>query len=290
MLPDIDTKSAPAVAAATQAVFQKMFPRASTGIIDRLFFDVKRIFTGHYLDYQAIDLRYHDFEHTLQAALCFIRLLAARHAAGARPRLTPRQVELGLAAVLLHDTGYIKLRSDRAGTGAKFTHIHVLRSCSFAAAYLPTLGVTRNELSGVLGAIRCTGPSGDIAQLQFNSVGERIIGCALATADYLGQMGAPDYPDELEILFNELREADEFVNIPRHQREFKSAAELIARTPAFWRNLVLPKLETEYRGLYRFLAQPYPDGPNPYILAVRANIAVIAARLAKKKSHQQAKT
>lgn len=289
MLPDIDTKSAPAVAAATQAFFRKMFPRASTGIIDRLFFDVKRMFTGHYLDYQAVDLHYHDFEHTLQATLCFIRLLAGRHAAGARPRLLPRQVELGLAAVLLHDTGYLKLRSDRAGTGAKFTHVHVLRSCSFAAAYLPTLGVTRNELAGVLGAIRCTGPSGDVAQLQFNSAGERLVGCALATADYLGQMAAPDYPDELEILFNEFREADAFANIPRDQREFKSAWDLTARTPAFWRNLVFPKLETEYRGLYRFLAQPYPDGPNSYLLAVRANIAVIGARLAKRKSHSPAK-
>ncbi|HZP59061.1 MAG TPA: hypothetical protein VFB27_01965 [Opitutaceae bacterium] len=285
MLPDIDTKSAPAVAAATQAVFRKMFPRASMGIIDRLFFDVRRMFTGHYLDYQPSDLRYHDFEHTLQAALCFIRLLAGRHAARARPRLTPRQFELGLAAVLLHDTGYLKFRSDRAGTGAKFTHVHVLKSCAFAAAYLPTIGVSRKELDGVLGAIRCTGPSSDIAQLRFNSPAERLIGCALATADYLGQMAAPDYPDELELLFNEFREADEFANVPRPQREFKSAAELIARTPLFWRNVVLPKLETDYRSLYRFLAQPYPDGPNPYLLAARANIAVISARLAKKKYH-----
>jgi len=285
MFSNIDTKSAPAVAAATQTAFRKMFPRAGTGIIDRLFFDAARMFTGHYLDYHAADLRYHDFEHTLQATLCFIRLLAGRHAARARPHLTPRQVELGIAAVLLHDTGYLKLRSDRSGTGAKFTHVHVLKSCAFAAAYLPTLGVSPHELGGVLGAIRCTGPSSDIARLQFNSVSERLVGCALATADYLGQMAAPDYPDELEILFNEFREADEFANVPAGQREFKSAEDLIKRTPAFWRIVVFPKLETEYQGLHRFLAHPYPDGPNPYMDSVRNNIAIINARLAKKKSH-----
>ncbi len=289
MLPDIDTKSAPAVAAVAQAAFRKMFPRASTGLIDRLFFDVERMFTGRYLDYGVADLRYHDFEHTLQAALCFVRLLAGRHAARAQPRLTPRQVELGLAAVLLHDSGYLKLRSDRVGTGAKYTHVHVLKSCAFTAAYLPALGVTPNELGGVLGAIRCTGPSGDIAQLHFDTASERMIGCALATADYLGQMAAPDYPEEMEILFNEFREADEFANVPAGQREFKSVEELTARTPAFWQRIVFPKLETQYQGLYRFLAQPYPHGPNPYLAAVKRNIAIISARLPQKKSRARLK-
>ena len=256
-----------------------MFPRASTGIIDRLFFDVRRMFTGHYLDYQAVDLHYHDLEHTLQATLCFMRLLVGRHGTQATPRFTPRQVELGLAAVLLHDSGYLKLRSDRAGTGAKYTHVHVLKSCAFAASYLPTVGVTPQELDGVLGAIRCTGPYSHVKQLHFNSHVEQLIGCALATADYLAQMAAPDYPDKLEILFKEFREADAFANVPPGQREFKSAAEMIAKTPAFWRKHVFLKLKTEYLGMYRFLAQPYPRGPNPYLVAIERNIATIETRI-----------
>ncbi|HXA80619.1 MAG TPA: hypothetical protein VNV14_05040 [Opitutaceae bacterium] len=279
MLTDINTKSAPAVAAAAQAAFRKMFPRASTGIIDRLFFDVRRMFTGHYLDYQAVDLHYHDLEHTLQATLCFMRLLVGRHGTQATPRFTPRQVELGLAAVLLHDSGYLKLRSDRAGTGAKYTHVHVLKSCAFASSYLPTVGATPQELDGVLGAIRCTGPFSHVKQLHFNSHVEQLIGCALATADYLAQMAAPDYPDKLEILFKEFREADAFANVPPAQREFKSAAEMIAKTPAFWRKHVFLKLKTEYLGMYRFLAQPYPRGPNPYIVAIERNIAIIETRI-----------
>jgi hypothetical protein len=280
MLTDINTKSAPAVAAAAQAAFRKMFPRASTGIIDRLFFDVRRMFTGHYLDYQAADLHYHDFEHTLQATLCFVQLLLGRHGTRATPRLTPRQTELGLAAVLLHDTGYLKLRSDRAGTGAKYTHVHVLKSCAFAAVYLPTVGATPQELDGVLGAIRCTGPNSNLKRLHFNTQVEQLIGCALATADYLAQMAAPDYPDKLEILFNEFCEADAFANVPPGQREFESAEALIAQTPAFWRKSVLPKLRAEYLGMYRFLAQPYPRGPNPYLIAIEHNIDTIKARIA----------
>jgi hypothetical protein len=289
MLSDINTKSAPAIAAAAQDAFRKMFPRASTGIIDRLFFDVRRMFTGHYLDYQAADLNYHNFEHTLQATLCFVQLLLGRHGTRVQPRLSPRQTEFGIAAVLLHDTGYLKLRSDKAGTGAKYTHVHVLKSCAFAAAYLPTIGATPSELEGVLGAIRCTGTNSNIKRLHFNSDVEQLIGCALATADYLAQMSAPDYPDKLEILFKEYQEADTFANVPPSQRTFKSADELMARTPAFWLNFVLPKLNTEYQGLYRFLAQPCPHGPNPYLSAVEHNIAVIDSRIAEKKYRSLAK-
>jgi hypothetical protein len=280
MLTEINTNSAPAIAAAAQAAFRKMFPRASTGIIDRLFFDVRRMFTGHYLDYQAADLHYHNFEHTLQAALCFVQLLLGRHGTRASPRLTPRQAELGLAAVLMHDTGYLKLRSDRTGTGAKYTHVHVLKSCAFAAAYLPTVGVTPHELVGVLGAIRCTGPNTKIKERHFKTKVEELVGCALVTADYLAQMAAPDYVDKLEFLFKEFREADAFANVPPDLREFKSAEQLIALTPEFWRKDVLPRLKKEYRGLYRFLAQPYPRGPNPYLVAIERNIATIKARIA----------
>ncbi|HWZ93741.1 MAG TPA: hypothetical protein VNW30_00960 [Opitutaceae bacterium] len=280
MVTGINTNSAPAIAAAAQAAFRKMFPRASTGIIDRLIFDVRRMFTGHYLDYQAADLNYHNFEHTLQAALCFVQLLLGRHGTRLEPRLTPRQAELGLAAVLMHDTGYLKLRSDRAGTGAKYTHVHVLRSCAFAATYLPTVGVTPYELEGVLGAIRCTGPNSRVKQLHFKTQVEELIGCALATADYLAQMAAPDYPDKLEFLFREFHEADAFANVPPGQREFKSTEELVAHTPDFWSKEVFPKLKKEYKGLYRFLAQPYPSGPNAYIIAIEHNIATIKARIA----------
>jgi hypothetical protein len=31
--------------------------------------------------------------------------------------------------------------------------------------------------------------------------------------------------------------------------------------------------------MYRFLAQPYPRGPNPYLAAVEHNIATIKARI-----------
>jgi len=274
----IDTKSAKSVAAAVESLYQEMFQRALPAWIGTLFRDVENTFTGRNPDYQKCDLRYHDLEHTLQVTLCFSRLLAGRCRAGAVPALTPRQFELGLAGALLHDIGYLKLRSDQGGTGAKYTYTHVMRSCAYAAGYLPALGVTLPELEGVLGGIKCTGTSMEVARMYFHDPVERLIGSAIATADYLAQMAAPDYPDELEALFHEFDESQDYIHAATADRPFKSARQLSENTPDFWIQVVRPKLEKHYDRMYRFLADPFPDGPNSYLDAVERNIAEVRRR------------
>jgi hypothetical protein len=280
MFPPVDTKDATAVAAFVAHAFKRMHPGADLVWLNTVFRDIEDLFSGRRPDYAAIDLRYHDLEHTLQATVCLCQLLEGRHGATADPRIDSRHFELALSAVLLHDTGYLKLRSDRSGTGAKYTYSHVLRSCAFAAAYLPTMGVNDQEVELVLAAINCTGPANKITHVNSRDPLASAIGGALGTADFLGQMAAPDYPDELEDLFNEFREADEFVHIPCSRRMFKSAADLIERTPAFWQDFVRQKLETEFHGMYRFLSEPGEAGRNPYLEAVEKNIAEITRRVA----------
>ena len=280
MFPPVDTKNAPAVASFVEAKFAVMYPGASLTWLRRIFEDIEALFAGRHPDYAAVDLRYHDLEHTLQATVCLVLLLEGRHAAGVEPRVDPRQFELAVSAALLHDSGYLKLRSDSVGTGAKYTFCHVLRSCAFTASYLPVLGANEVEVEAVLGAINGTGPTKEISQLHFRDPVERVIGCALATADYLGQMAAVDYPDELEILFQEFQESDNFIHLPASRRVFKSAQELIERTPAFWQKFVLRKLECDFQAVYRFLARPYPHGPNPYLEAVEQNMLIIRNRAA----------
>lgn len=282
MFPPVDTKDPVAVAKFVLERFTALYPGQPTRWLERLFRDVVAAFGGSHDDYQAIDLRYHDFEHTLQATVCMATLLSGARRTADGPALSVRQFELATAAVLLHDTGYLKLRSDISGTGAKYTYCHVLRSCAFAASYLPLLGTTELEITGVLGAINCTGPTKEIRALNFQSAVERFIGCALATADYLGQMAAPDYPDELEFLYNEFSESDDFLHVPAAQRAFRSAESLITRTPAFWKNVVRPKLDEDFLSAYRFLAESSPQGANPYLVAVDSNIALIETRIAER--------
>ena len=64
----------------------------------------------------------------------------------------------------------------------------------------------------------------------------------------------------------------------------RSANESIARCiPMPMRNScagrIEPKLADECESLYRFLADPYPDGDNPYLARIEANVAP-AARVA----------
>jgi hypothetical protein len=271
--PRVDTKDVHAVAAFTRTTLHRLHPDADTAVIDRLFRDMEDMFFGRYFDYLPIDTRYHDFEHTLQAALCLIQLLEGRARSGVLSPISARQVEIAIASVLLHDTGYLKLRADWRGTGAKYTFVHVIRSCAFAASYLPTIGFACEEVDIVENAIRCTGPRSDIELIEFPSETGNFLGRALATADFLGQMAAPDYVDELPFLYAEFEESDRFFNIPQEKRHFRSARELIEKTPAFWERFVLPRLTKDYQGVYRFLAEPYPDGPNAYLDAIERNMA-----------------
>jgi hypothetical protein len=279
LFPPVETKDANAVMAFVVELFQRMFPGADPTWLQSLFRATADLFEGRNVDYAPIDLQYHDLEHTLQATVCIALLLEGRHAAGVVPRISQREFELALAAALLHDSGYSKLRSDRSGTGAKYTYCHVLRSCAFAASYLPTVGVNDLEIEIVLGAISCTGPNREISQMHFREPIGRVIGNALATADFLGQMADPAYPDKLAFLFREFREADEFFHLPPERRTFKSVEDLAHRTPTFWDTFVRRKLEVQCQALYRFLASPYPPGANPYIEAVERNIAEIRRRL-----------
>jgi hypothetical protein len=279
IFPPVDTKNLAAVEQFVREKFNALYPNSRLSWLPTVFTDIGNFFAGRDPDYSAIDLRYHDLEHTLQATVCLALIIAGRQATRIAPRIDAHHFELAMIAALLHDSGYLKLRSDTRGTGAKYTFCHVLRSCSFAASYLPNIGASGADVETVMSAINCTGPMNEISRLRFRAPVDEIIGYSVATADFLGQLAATDYPDELEVLFEEFQESDDFLHVPVEERMFKSAHDLMVRTPHFWHRFVLPKLESDFQGVYRFLAKPYPDGPNAYLKAIESNITEIQRRL-----------
>ncbi len=281
---DIDTKSPAAVVAAAKKAFALISAQSSSPLLDRLFADVTDMFNGKYPGYLCIDMHYHDYEHTLQATVCLIHLLEGRQRSGDQPVLTARDWELAIIAVLLHDTGYLKHADDRDGTGAKYTLIHESRSCDFARQYLPGLGVKSSEIEDVCAAISCTGPQSKISQTIFSREGARIITHILVTADYLGQMSAPDYVEELPILFGEFEEAFDFEHVPQVKRSYHEIGELLEKTPRFWENYVRPLLDIEAGGVHRYLTTT--GQPNPYLQAVEANISEVR-RLLRERAGQK---
>jgi hypothetical protein len=279
MFAPVVTKDPTAVEVEVQAACRAMFPQADPLFVPRVFGWAIECFTGGYADYQAVDARYHDFEHTLQGTLCLARLLRARHAAGASPTITQHQFQLVLLAILLHDTGYLKKKDDREGTGAKYTVTHVARSADFAARLLGEKGFPPSEVQAVQNMIRCTGVNAVLSLIPFQSETEKLLGCAVATADLLGQLAAEDYVDKLPILYAEFQEATRFSGEKRHFiATFASAADLMQKTPAFWGNYVQLKLNRDYGGLHKFLNDPYPSGPNHYVERIEANMERLRRR------------
>ena len=285
MYPPVVTKDPTAVEVEVQAACRAMFPSADPLFVPRAFGWAIECFTGSYRDYQAVDARYHDFEHTLQGTLCLARLLRGRHAAGAQPQLSQRMFQLALLAILLHDTGYLKTRADTAGTGAKYTVIHVQRSAEFAAQLLQERGFSAGDIRAVQNMICCTGVNAALSVIPFQDELEKVGGFALGTADLLGQMAAEDYIDKLPTLYAEFAEAARYSKDRTHFiAMFSSAEDLMLKTPAFWERFVRMKLDRDFGGLHQFLNDPYPSGPNPYFERIEANIARLRQRIATAKA------
>jgi len=51
------------------------------------------------------------------------------------------------------------------------------------------------------------------------------------------------------------------------------------KTPMFWEKYVLLKLDRDFGGIYRFLNQPYPAGPNQYLERIEQNMARLKTRM-----------
>ena len=273
MFTHVDTRNPQAVEEQVCLTYRSLFLRSDHAFVPRVFAWAKQCFAGQFADYQPIDARYHDFEHTLQGTLCLTRLLHGRHTSHAKPELTRHSFELTLLAILFHDTGYLKKRGDTDGTGAKYTLTHVTRSADFAREFLSAQGFSAADIDAIRNMIRCTGVNADLHAIPFHGELERTLGYALATADLLGQMAAPDYVEKLPILFQEFAEA------ARHDRPnagrlaiYRSAEELAQNTPSFWENYVLPKINRDFGSLHLFLNVPYPHGPNPYLQSIQANL------------------
>lgn len=276
----IDTRNPAQVEAEVQAAYLEMFPDADRAYIPKIFNWAVSWFAGKYLDYQPIDAHYHDLEHTLQGVLCMARLLRGRAARQAEPAVPQRMFELGMLAILLHDTGYLKRRGDVDGTGAKYTLTHVDRSIEFAKEFMGPAGFSTQEIASVQNMIRCTGVNVKLEAIQFQNDEERIVGFSLGTADLLGQMAAEDYVDKLPTLYSEFAEAARY-NAGKMKAGgfFSSAEDLIQKTPLFWEKYVRAKISRDFLGLFQFLSDPYPDGPNYYIDKIEGNVARIRREL-----------
>jgi hypothetical protein len=264
-----------------KGLIEGQFPGTPSGLLGELFLQVDLLFTGLYPGYQRSDSAYHDLAHTCAATEATARLLDGHRKGGRPPQLTMRDVELAIAAVMLHDSGYIKETGDSEGTGAKYTLTHVARSAEYAGRILRALGLGADEVTTVRTAIQCTGVNVRMSQLTFRTPAERYIGCVIGTADILSQMAAPDYPERLPALYQEYREA------ATHERlrgagidNYRNVEDLMRRTRGFYQDHVQRLLTKEWGKVYEEYAHHFGNGTNSYLTAVETNLQRIDQLLA----------
>jgi len=260
--------------------------RISTVRILKAIKDVLALFRGDFPGYSACDTGYHDLAHTLRLFPPFCQIAIAlfrKHPA----TILPRELELGLLAVLLHDAGYIRKERDRNGTGAKYTFHHIDRSVDFARTYLPSFDYKEQDLLKVEHMIRCTGITPKRKRINFTSEGCRLLGYALGTADLLSQMSDPYYLGKLSLLFSELEEAYSYAGPNQlgkmEVQQFKSYRELIQHTPFFFKKVAGKCLEN-MGAVYRLLEDP-ETGLSPYLKRVQENMKGITQRSLSHNSH-----
>jgi hypothetical protein len=250
----------------------KLFgPTPLATVADGLLGYVCTLFYGGHAGYQACDTAFHDFEHTMQATTAVLRLLQAHRQNPRIALLQERDRLLAFASVLFHDTGYLKTREDHEGSGAKYTSIHVGRSCFIAHDCLPEFGFGRDELRLVQNAISATAVSVRMDALPFRDGREWLIAAMVGTGDMLGQLAAHDYPERLAGLYLEFREASAFSRLQGAGFAIHSSLlELLEGTEPFYTSYVMRMLNVEWKGLHRLLATD--DGQNLYVQQMLANV------------------
>jgi len=258
-----------------RVVYTENYGDIDLGVIETLFNDVNDLFSGRRKGFQKCDTKYHDLRHTLQVVPPFVGIIDGWNKSGKQPRITREYFEMGIAAVLLHDTGYIKLSGDSSGTGGKYTFVHIHRSADFAEHYLSQIGFETNKIQSIRNIIMCTGVKVDLNGLPFESAEEKIIGYTLGTADLLGQMSAPDYLEKLHALFHEFNEAYHYEGKEKLREAgvtiFENAEDLIRNTPAFYEVIVKERFES-MGSVYACLSRPPGSHRNSYTDAVEENI------------------
>ena len=94
--PDVDTRDADAVSAGIREHLWDIDPNGDIKLFEDVYALAGEMFRGEVGDFRPVDLKYHDYQHTLQASLCMAEILAGRHRAQATPSFTWRQCMIGM--------------------------------------------------------------------------------------------------------------------------------------------------------------------------------------------------
>jgi hypothetical protein len=268
----INVEDPDAVCGGVLGLFSLRYPGADLTPLVAAFADTRALFRGAYPGYLSCDTLYHDLRHTLDVSLAMARLIDGHERIQSQPnRLGARRAMLGVIIALLHDAGYLRQASE-AGVqnGAVFTKTHVSRSSDFLSQYLPKIGfVEEAPLASRL--VHFTGYEYDVADIQITDPKDRLLGYMVGTADLIAQMSDRVYLEKCrDFLYQEFvwgGIAREKLLDGREVVNYRSAEDLIRKTPDYYQNVARRRIDQQLGAVDRYAAAHF-DGANPYQSAI----------------------
>ena len=269
----VRTTDVAAVAQEVRNLYVDLYRKSGADSLEQPFRDFEALYSGEYPGYRACDTGYHDVQHVMDVTLAMARLLDGYQRVGREP-LNERLFRLGVVLALYHDCGYIRRSNDtRHRSGAEYTLTHVTRSARFLRSYLPVIGMA--DLAAV-GAelVHFTGYETPVERIRVEQPVHRVLGNLLGSADIIAQMADRCY---LEKCYDRLFPEFLLGGIARRKTSegeqviFESAADLIAKTPGFYKGAA-KRLDVVLEGAYRY-AENHFGGRNHYMEAVEKNIS-----------------
>jgi hypothetical protein len=272
----VDTTDVDSVNREVGRIFRDLYPQASTRALDQTFADVGRLYQGEYPGYLACDTEYHNLQHTLDVTLAMARLMDGyERSRGRGEAIGSRLFLFGMVAALLHDIGYIRREKDtRHRNGAEYTLKHVARSGRFIEEYMGQIGMS--DLAKVASQIvHFTGYERPVQSIKTPGLMFRLLGNMLGTADIIAQMSDRCYLEKCRD-----RLYPEFVagglampKVPEPTKDpvFSSPAELVSKTPVFYRTAT-NRLNDLLGGVYAY-AQDHFGDQNLYLDEIDKNVS-----------------
>jgi len=272
----VNVSSVTAVRDAVHALFSTMFPATSFDALWLAFHDFDLMFDGRLPGYRGCDTVYHDKQHSLDMTLAMARLLAGHEKICAQEdRFGPDRAMMGIVTALFHDAGYIRRDDEpRWQNGAEFTNWHVSRSAEVLRETLPRLGFGR-WVDTATRVVHFTGYEINIDDIELENPDDTMIGHFLGTADLMAQMADRCYLEKCrDRLYSEFVLAGVAVTKDAVRTKdiiYESGIDLLKKTPGFYRNMAMTRLDTKFNRAYRYIEALY-DGRNPYFEFINRNL------------------
>jgi hypothetical protein len=262
----IRTTDPAAVGAEVARLFGELYPQASRRPLERAFADAVRLYRGAHPRFHRCDTPYHDLQHVLDVTLAQARLMDGYERSRSGPPPLPAPLfTVGVICALLHDVGYVRRRADRRHrNGAEYTLTRASRGAGFVAAYLREAGLARYAHSAAA-LLHYTGYERSAESIRVDHQVLRRIGQMLGSADILAQMSDRCYLEKCRD-----RLYPEFVAGGVARTLFRSAQELVRRTPAFFHSAA-QRLDLQLARAHEYAGRHF-GGQNLYLEEIHKNV------------------